>query len=214
MWRYFGGILLDVRLFVAIWPPSEVLDQLEPVLQRLQSGIGRQGVRFTKPEKMHLTLRFLGDVDEKGLSALIDALAEKLQGLSIGEVAVSGLGGFPDEKRPAIVWAGLKGEFTAVHEKIIEATEGFEEGAESKPLRPHLTLARVSPPSQKVGRALEPVAQEAGDAVLAVWTPNEVVLVQTMPGGGYEQMASFPLVEAPPRALDSRPVESPEDVSP
>ncbi len=182
-----------MRLFVALWPNSEVLSGLEPVLERLQNDVGRQGVRFTKPEKIHLTLSFLGEVDEKRVAALTDSLASGLQGVTIGELSVAGLGAFPDARRPGIVWTGLSGEMTAVHERIIDGTDDFAERPDTKLFRPHLTLARISPPSQKVGRALAPLIQEFAESVFARWQPTEIALVQTLPGGSYEQVATFPL---------------------
>jgi 2'-5' RNA ligase len=194
--NFLKGIFNAMRLFVAIWPPAEVLEQLEPAIQRLQTDIGRQGVRFTKPEKIHLTMRFLGEVDEKQLDRLTDSLTANLQGISVGELQVQGIGAFPDSRRPGIVWAGLVGELTALHQRILEATDDFAERPDSKPFHPHLTLARVSPPSQKVGRALDPIVKEWGAITLATWEPEEVSLVQTLPGGSYAQLASFPLEPA------------------
>ena len=185
-----------MRLFVAIWSPAEVVEELEKVQLRLKSAIDRQGVRFTGLSKVHLTMRFLGNVEEGRVPQLVDSLAANLQAISLGGLEVVGIGAFPDVRRPAIVWAGISGDLASLHARILEATDDYAERADDKPLHPHLTLARVSPPSQKVGRALDPLVREFAETTFATWAPTEVVLVQTVPGGAYEQVASFPLEPA------------------
>jgi 2'-5' RNA ligase len=167
------------------------------MLDRLKEALSRQGVRFTATDKIHLTVRFLGNVDEDRFPEAVSALAANLAGMQAPELTVAGLGAFPSANRPGIVWAGVQGDIALLHSRTTEATDDFAEKEETKPYHPHLTLARVSPPSQKVGRALQPLLAEFGDEVLARWTPTELVLVQTMPGGQYETRAAFPLVRTP-----------------
>ena len=179
-----------MRLFVAIWLPTDIVKALP--LPLLHEHLTRQGVRFTKPEKIHLTLRFLGNVDPARVDELVVSLSSALTGLSSVSLSASGLGGFPHLDRPKVVFAGILGELTAVHERVIEATDDFAEQAADE-LTPHLTLARVSPPSSKVGRALQPLVQQTAGALFGEWTASEVRLVETLGDGTYRSVAEFPL---------------------
>jgi 2'-5' RNA ligase len=180
-----------MRLFVAIWPPAEVLDDLP--LAYLQSRIDRQGVRFTRPEKIHLTLRFLGNVQDEQLEPLVQALSESLAAVSSVELEAKGVGGFPNLRRPKIVWIGLSADLMAIRDRVVEATDSFAEVLDDDSSQPHLTIARVSPASQKVGRILADCLQELGDRNFARWRASEVTLVKTLPNGSYEVVARFPL---------------------
>lgn len=163
------------------------------MLDLLNEKLSRQGVRFTAREKVHLTVRFLGNVDDERLTALVDSLSANTLGLAAPELTLNGLGAFPNATRPGIVWAGIQGDVALLHTRVTEATDDFADRPETKPYHPHLTLARISPPSQKVGRALAPVLNEFAASVLAQWKPTELMLVQTLPGGQYETKATFPL---------------------
>ena len=180
-----------MRLFVALWTPSEILETLP--LSLLQEHLTRQGVRFTRPEKIHLTLRYLGNVLEDQVEPLTASLAEALAGISEVELTASGLGAFPNIDRPKVVWAGVHGDLTALHQRVIEATDDVAEQP-ADAWEPHLTLARVSPPSQKVGRALEPLVRQTAGELFGSWIAREVLLVQTQADGSYHIMAEFPLV--------------------
>jgi 2'-5' RNA ligase len=178
-----------MRLFVAIWVPQEVLEGLPLAL--LQENLTRQGVRFTKPEKIHLTLRYIGLVDSA--EPVASALSEALTGMPPVELTTAALGAFPHLERPKVIWAGVQGALDVLRARVIEATDDFAE-KEAEEHVPHLTLARVSPPSSKVGRALAPLVQQTADELFGRWTANEVQLVETKGDGSYSIVAEFPLV--------------------
>jgi RNA 2',3'-cyclic 3'-phosphodiesterase len=184
-----------MRLFLGIWIDETVLEGLEEPLGKLREAITRQGVRFTRPERIHLTVRFLGNVMEDALPDLTASLREGLQGAAAPQLEVSEIGGFPGLHRPAVVWAGVSGPLEELHRRVVEATDVFAERPDDKEFRPHLTLARVSPPSQKVGRALEPVVQEFRGKTFCRWTPAEVVLVEST-SGAYEVRERFALTRS------------------
>lgn len=182
---------MDVRLFVALWLPSHLVAALP--LPLLQEHLTRQGVRFTKPEKIHLTLRFLGNVDGSEVEALTASLAEKLAGLQAISLRAAALGAFPHLDRPKVIWSGVQGDLTLLHERVIEATDDFAE-TEADELEPHLTLARVSPPSSKLGRALQPLVKQSAEEIYGEWVASEVLLIETTGDGTYRIVAEFPLV--------------------
>ena len=179
-----------MRLVDAIWLPAEVVEALP--LPLLQEHLTRQGVRFTKPEKLHLTLRFLGNLEADRVDELVSSLSAALTGLNAVQLSACGLGGFPHLDRPKVIFAGVLGELTTIHERVIEATDDFAEQTADE-LTPHLTLARVSPPSSKVGRALQPLVHKTAGELFGEWTATEVRLVETLGDGTYRAVAEFPL---------------------
>lgn len=128
------------RLFVALEPP----DALRVELSRL--GRALAGARPTPPEQLHLTLRFVGEVDAPTPEQLPEALST-LRAPAF-ELTPRGVGCFPNARRATVAWAGLAESpqlmrlQAAVEARV--ASCGLE--AESKPFRPHFTVARLRRP--------------------------------------------------------------------
>ena len=182
-----------MRLFVAILPTEEALTGLNKPSQLLRERITRQGVRFTPPEKLHVTLKFLGSVEPERLPALIDSLKRACEVLVPFDIEALHLGCFPSVSRPKVVWSDVSGVPDSLLNSIREATEAFAERIEKDGFSTHMTLARVSPPSQKVGRALTPLLESTAEEVWAAWEVEKLFLMESVPGGGYAQRAVFPL---------------------
>jgi len=165
------------RLFVAVWPPAEVLDLIE-ALPRPE----RPGVRWTRRDQWHVTLRFLG-------SSVEDAapVAAALQGMEAGVVPVEAVLG------PAVVRLGRGvvcvdvAGLDAVAAAVVEATAGFGQPPDDRPFHGHLTLARLK--GVGTGGLL-------GAEVAARWPVEEVHLVESRlhaEGARYESVAVVPL---------------------
>jgi 2'-5' RNA ligase len=135
-----------VRSFVAIELPDELKRELDEVIGQLKSAGGQTGVKWVDPRSIHLTLKFLGDVDADRLDEITVALAEAARRIPRFRLAVAGLGVFPNPGRVRVAWVGVSGE-TDVLERLQRRVEsalarlGFS--AESRRFTPHLTLARV-----------------------------------------------------------------------
>lgn len=134
-----------VRSFVAIELPAEVKD----TLTRIQAQFKRarlESVRWVDPNNIHLTLKFLGDINSDRVGEIIEALSEAAGDTSPFSLTVAELGVFPSPKRIQIVWVGLGGdtEQLAALQKHVESNLsilGFP--PEGRAFTPHLTLARV-----------------------------------------------------------------------
>lgn len=131
-----------MRLFVAVELHAEVNAQLARALESLRAC---RGYRWVKPTQLHVTCKFLGEVDD----ARVDALRAALRAIAVPplQLGVRGLGQFPPRGRPRVVWAGLCGDVAALVALAGEveaacAPLGF--AREARPFRPHVTLARVS----------------------------------------------------------------------
>ncbi|RMF65796.1 MAG: RNA 2',3'-cyclic phosphodiesterase [Calditrichaeota bacterium] len=139
-----------IRTFIAIELPDDLRRRIAAAQAELKQT--RERVGWTRPENIHLTLRFLGDVAQERIPAVADAMGNAAAGFSVFSVTVAGLGAFPNLKRPRVLWVGVQdpgGELTELARRLENALNeiGFER--ERRPFRPHLTLGRVkSPPSR------------------------------------------------------------------
>ena len=134
-----------LRLFVAVELPQHVRDALGMSMERLRSNL-RGPYRWVRPEGVHLTLRFLGNVEAERVAELTSALGAAVGPLPAFALRLDGMGVFPNARAPSVVWAGLSGESAALVRLALAvgtATAGVGEPAESRPYAPHLTLGRV-----------------------------------------------------------------------
>ncbi len=132
-----------MRTFVAVFPPPEIREALFRAARDLPTS---EDFRLVVPEKIHLTLKFLGDVAEGDLDRITQALGPLGESHDPFEVSTSGFGAFPSERRARILWAGIgegAGPLRVLAREVEDLLEpcGFER--ESRPYVPHLTLGRA-----------------------------------------------------------------------
>jgi 2'-5' RNA ligase len=136
-----------IRAFVAVELPDEVRAHLETVQRSLKEVLGPAAgaVRWVKPEGVHLTLQFLGDVPRTQVPAIEQALREACAGARPAQVCTAGLGAFPNANRPRVLWLGLEGDLKPLFD--VERAIGRALTAlgykPDKPFNPHMTLGRV-----------------------------------------------------------------------
>ena len=131
-----------MRLFVAVELPPGHRASLAGVCERGRRG----GVRWVGPENVHLTLKFLGDVDEALLADLKAALAAVAAAAEPFPLSLKGGGCFPNARAPRVIWIGLAEgaeEASALAAAVERALEPLGFAAEKRPFRPHLTIGRV-----------------------------------------------------------------------
>lgn len=147
-----------VRSFVAIQPDAAVLEALAAFSEELrESGAD---VRWIKPEAIHLTIKFLGEVPESELAGIQRALGESFGEQPPIELAAHGIGVFPNLKKPRVLWVGLEsdGLFGLVERAEIALSPlGFP--PEEREFTPHLTLGRF-----RSTRGWERLSQRVKDA--------------------------------------------------
>ena len=109
----------------------------------LRDEFGGGAVRWTPAENLHVTLKFLGDVDEDRVGSMRAALRDALSGVSGFCAAVKGLGVFPDARRPRVLWAGLAAADMVRTARLVErALEPLGVEPETERFRPHVTIGR------------------------------------------------------------------------
>ena len=138
--------MTTIRAFIAIDLPPDVKRALADAAATLNGRVPRGTVRWVRPEQMHLTLRFLGDTPTERLPALADALDTLAAGHTPFTLHLTDIGGFPNARRPRVVWVGLGGEeakLLALVAALESALRPLGWPPEDKPFRAHLTLGRV-----------------------------------------------------------------------
>lgn len=158
-----------MRTFVAVELPGETRRELQDLIEQLR----RSGIRaaWVRPDRMHLTLRFLGEIAEDQVVAIGEMLARGCAGRSPFECAVQGAGAFPNVRRPNVIWAGvgpLEGGLGEVQALAEAAALRVGLKPENRPFRPHLTLGRIRRPEEAghLGRALAPLTEFRGRGFL------------------------------------------------
>lgn len=146
-----------IRTFLAV----EIDDGIRRSAAALQAALAQSGaaVKWVAPEAMHVTLQFIGEVDDRDLPALCRAVAKVAKGLPPFALRVAGVGAFPTPRRPKVVWAGitdgateLQHLFAALEPPLIDL--GLYR-REERGYTPHLTLGRTK--SEADGTALAAV---------------------------------------------------------
>jgi RNA 2',3'-cyclic 3'-phosphodiesterase len=134
------------RLFIAIELNDEVKGELGRLEERIKQACGFCPARWVAPDKIHLTLNFLGDVATSKIDAIKSAVSQAAGEYSAFQLSLSSPGAFPNLDRPHVVWVGLEGDVA----KLLALQKRFEQflsslgfPPEARPFSPHLTLARV-----------------------------------------------------------------------
>ena len=133
-----------IRCFIALEIPERIQNQLARIQGTLRNQI--QKASWVKPSNIHLTLKFLGDVDPEELESIGEAIEGVASRHRSFALRVGGLGAFPNFARPRVMWAGVKvgGERVSVLAQDINVALsdcGFP--LETKRFNPHLTIARL-----------------------------------------------------------------------
>jgi RNA 2',3'-cyclic 3'-phosphodiesterase len=138
-----------MRLFIAITLTPQVKEQLRAAQNNaagILNGDAAKGIKWLHDDQLHLTLKFLGEVSDKKLPVVEDALAESVQRKTSFKMLIAGTGCFPPRGSVRIIWAGVKDQESGV-EKCFRAVEGeFAKigfPPEERDFSPHITLARV-----------------------------------------------------------------------
>lgn len=170
------------RLFVALEPPEPVRRRIAAAAERIRrvAGSAADLVRWVADENVHLTVQFLGAVPEERVEAVGEAIAEAAAATRPILLEVKGAGGFPNSRRPRVIWLGLSGEVASLAELASDlgrrlAPLGYP--PESRPFAAHLTLgrARDARGAPGLGGALAAVAQDEGVS----WRACELVLFES-----------------------------------
>jgi len=140
------------RAFIALEIPTQTHQEISLKTAWLQKDLDTQLVRWVSPENIHLTLKFLGDITNSKIEQVSQKLSELAGRHEKHKIIVSGLGIFPNMRRPRVIWIGIQAPETlkALHQDLEAETAKLGFPLEKRSFNPHLTIGRVkqhiSPP--------------------------------------------------------------------
>lgn len=202
-----------MRTFVAIELPAAVQAGLTPAVAHLRTHLRTcsldRSVRWVSAEKLHLTLRFLGETSAGQGALVVDGLAGLTRRRAPFHLTIAGFGCFPKMRSPRVVWLGLEGdmgELGQLQADVEEAVQAAGFAPEGRPFSPHLTIGRVQRGiTRDDQRRLGDTLKEAGDGAAILLSEQRGTLtfeVQALvhmcsvlkPGGAeYTILQRFPL---------------------
>ncbi|HYL79339.1 MAG TPA: RNA 2',3'-cyclic phosphodiesterase [Candidatus Acidoferrum sp.] len=183
-----------MRLFVAVNLPGEIRQQLASVQDRLRQA--QADVSWVRPENIHVTLKFLGETDEKRLPSIRQALGDAARAGALFSMEVAGVGSFGG-RVPRVVWVGVKDgaqPLTELARRVEQALARVGFPKEKREFAAHLTLGRVRSPRNAEGlvAALHEVREARFGTIAA--SAFELVQSELRPSGSvYTMLERFSL---------------------
>ncbi|MBX3025211.1 RNA 2',3'-cyclic phosphodiesterase [bacterium] len=181
-----------MRAFLALEPAPDVRARLAAVTAELARH--RAAVRWARDDQLHVTVKFLGDVEDAALDALRSALAAALAGTAPLAAEVRGLGAFPDLRRPRVLWAGVEcAALAAIAPAIDAAAAAVGVAPEARPFHAHVTLGRVR--DAALGRALRHEIEARAQAAFGACVFRELAAFRSdlrRDGALYTKLWSIP----------------------
>src|SRR5215813_8084346 len=134
------------RMFCAFELPEDLRVKIKEHSQRVREAVPEAAASWSRPENIHLTVKFFGNVDQAKIRAISAAAERVVKEFSAIQIAVGGTGVFPKPNRPQVLWIGIhdaSGLLSQLHKRLEDefAREGFPK--EDRAFRPHLTIARI-----------------------------------------------------------------------
>lgn len=151
------------RVFCAIELPSLVLERISEHINRLRLAAPASPASWSRPENVHLTLKFLGEIEPNRVGDLSQAAANAVAAFSPFETLIKDTGSFPKHGTPRVFWIGVddySGQLTQLQAKLDEECLRFGFAKEARAFNPHLTIARGRKPQG--ARALAALHKAAG----------------------------------------------------
>jgi RNA 2',3'-cyclic 3'-phosphodiesterase len=175
------------RIFIALLPDAATRDRLQAICSDIN------GAKWTPPDQLHVTLRFLGNVSEVRARE-IEAVLHEVH-CSPLTISVGGVGTFPDATKRSlnVLWVGVEAtpELRDLQTRVDDALEMIGLDRESRPYHPHITVARI--------RYADPIGIDAwlgahGSLLLPTFTANGFSLMESQPGvdgSVYQQIQAY-----------------------
>jgi 2'-5' RNA ligase len=187
---------MDIRSFLAFELPVEIREQIRVISKELKKTA--LPVRWVKVDNIHLTILFLGSVDEDTIGDIEEKVNVVVKGFSAFKTKLNAVGAFPHWKRPRVIWIGLNGDIgrlSNLRNKLLEELKVLGFMPEKRPFRPHLTLGRFKGPIDR-GEDMKWILDRYRDINSDLYQLNELILYKSdlKPDGPvYTKMATWPL---------------------
>jgi len=188
--------MASIRTFVAIELPGAVRDRLGEVSRSL-AHMGPR-IRWVRPHSLHITLKFIGDVDASRIPELVEVVGRVSSAHDPFQLATTEVGGFPSVSKARVVWVGLRGhlESLARLQRDVEASLAqLEIPRDRRPFSPHVTLGRARRGPVDIG------SPDAGSAKPTWFGVDRITLMQSelRPDGAVHTPLGFGALGSPHR---------------
>lgn len=132
---------MNVRTFISLPIPAN-----ENIVQLLNELKYSKNIKVTSEKNIHMTLCFIGDIDEKKIEIVKECVERSLTGIDGSSIELKGLGAFPNTKDPKIIWIGLRSDIPLkkISDSIGRELDAVNIEHDHKPFKPHITLGRMS----------------------------------------------------------------------
>lgn len=164
------------RLFIAF--PVKYSIPLVECLKELKSALNHEQIKWVAPENLHMTLLFLGDVENSRLDTVCKTMDKSITGRKGFACEVSGIGVFRDFRNPRVIWMGLSPvePFRSLYQSLAPVAELL--GIETGHFKPHITIGRI----RKIYRkdVLKCVVEKYHDRSLDVFPADRIILYKSV----------------------------------
>ncbi|HEV2913333.1 MAG TPA: RNA 2',3'-cyclic phosphodiesterase [Pyrinomonadaceae bacterium] len=188
--------LRSLRVFCALELPSQVRERAASHIADLRGSLPQLRVGWESPEKLHITVKFLGEI-EPGRAAEVSSAAERAAlGVRPFDLSIEGAGVFPPRGLARVLWLGVadtSSTLARLHSQLEDEYARLGFPIEDRPFNPHLTIARLRRPDG--ARELAALHREKGFAPAGFRVNSLVVLRSELgPGGSrYSELSRHPL---------------------
>jgi 2'-5' RNA ligase len=186
-----------LRLFVAIAIPERVRNEMAAIQRELKP-LALGDVRWTNAEQLHLTLKFLGNVPASSVEAVKQSLAEACAGVRAFHLRAEGIGFFPNERQPRVVWVGFEGDGNVLADlqtRVERRLAPFVEKPGAEKFLAHATLGRFQKYRRHKTEKLLPRARALANHVFGEWRVENAGLFRSElspDGARHSVVAVFP----------------------
>jgi RNA 2',3'-cyclic 3'-phosphodiesterase len=187
------------RTFCAVELPDDVRSRVAEYIERLRSDFPHARASWEKPEKLHITLKFLGEIEPARLEDLSGAASRAATRAEPFRLTIDEPGAFPPHGQPRVLWLAVEdasGRLAALQRTLEDACAAAGFPREPRPFKPHLTIARLRSPQG--ARELAAAHREAHFEPQTFNVPELIVMRSELgPGGSrYTLLSNYPLGDA------------------
>jgi 2'-5' RNA ligase len=182
-----------IRAFLAIELSEDLRKHIAEVQQDLKQRLVQEGskdvrISWVQPGSIHLTIKFLGDINEQIVDPLREALSSPMKAHQRMQIPIERLGVFPHLQQPRVLWVGpteswergeVPNRLAALHGAVEGCCQSFGLAPESRPLSPHLTLARIKAGERQLAQTLAKLGVMDRPLALGLLGVESIVLMKS-----------------------------------
>lgn len=188
-----------LRAFISLPVAEQVKEEIRRLQNELRAHLPGDAIRWTRPEQVHLTLKFLGNISAESVDELAAALREVCNGFTPLALRAEGVGFFPHRGIPKVLWVSVRDEreqLSRLQQKIESAAIRIIPSGEDERFKGHLTIGRAKNLRSPDARKLTELAARFEGKLFGEWRAEVVELMRSEmgpDGSRYSCLAEIPL---------------------